>query len=198
MVHRDSDSGQFVPDNVQDSDIDEVLVLNDGAAWSDGADQTNNPKATGARTLTAGRDYHIHGVRARLVLSAESFEQGADGSIGAVNADNFGVTNQLSIRNAFAETGADGEIPAGIVYSEDTFAQAHGHYSDNTNGWATDWSGFSSNRELTVDVATVPTWSGTFEEGAELKMHWNVFALSDSPIQANVTNYLYASVEDDA
>lgn len=196
MVHRDSDSGQFVPDSVQSADIDEVLVLTDGEAWADGTEQSNTSTKTGADTLTAGRDYHIHGVRSRLVLASEGFEQDGDSGAGQVDMQLMGVTNQLSIRNSFAQNGADGEIPAGIVYSEDTYAQTDGHYADNTNGWATNATGFVTDRQIVADVASVPTWSGTFEEGAELKMHWDIFAQGSTNLQVMATNYLYATVED--
>lgn len=183
-------SNSFVPAS---GDYDEVLVLSDGTTFDETA--TGGDTVAGGATLTAGKDYQVHSIRTRLLAAGEEFEQTSDTGPIPVHADLGVFWNQLSIRNSYAERGSDNEIPSGVAYDEISHVQVSGHYQDKTNGVAGSFDGLDTDRVFVTDVAAMPTWSGSLEEGTEMSMHWKVEGITDGEVQLYATNYLFVTEE---
>lgn len=190
MVERDPETGQFVPSGMANDAVDEILVLKDGATFDETS--TMEEQVTGAATLTAGRDYKVHGVRADLIAVPETYEQTSESAPGAVTSSVAQVRNQLSIRSAFAGLGGDNEVPSGVAFDETSFVSVHGNWKDNTNGNAGSFPGYSERNAIAFAVDDIPTWSGTLEEGTDMKMHWQLDSLPNGQIQLYAENYLFA------
>lgn len=170
---------------------DEVLKLADGETFN----ETNNAgdEIPGTKSLTVGKDYQVQKVKVVLRFGAEEAEQTADADAGPVSTDFASVFNQLSIRDSYADTGSDGELPSGIAYDELTWCQPAGSYQDETNGTGGGWGGYTDVVTFERDIDDIPMWSGSLEEGSTLSMSWQVRGITDGQVQMQATNHLFVT-----